>query len=303
MSCRTATTSTTQTADAPRNEISPINRLPPETLTQIADFSCRTSDQAATTTQVFRYWRSVFTSYPWVWTDVTVKTATPLCRVTIALKNSSELTLRLNLQIYLDESDTAHHPHCMASTYSLFRFANFRPHLEPYHGRIQRLRIRFLYHDNTYDRAVTKLIQHPLFQWSFDILDSLSLFVADACHTWYRPYVFPGSSAKIEGNFPQLRSLRLFSIKQVLQPELRCPMLKSLSIDLPDCNNGYHTTLRDQELGFLKQHSTLTSVIIREQPVEFCRVKSITLSGGSSGISLKNGMRSASLRVTKSLTI
>ena len=32
-------------------------------------------------------------------------------------------------------------------------------------------------------------------------------------------------------------------------------------------------------------------------------MKSTTLSGRSSGISLKNGMRSASLKVTKSLTI
>jgi len=174
--------------------------------------------------QVSRYWRSVFTSYPWVWTDVTVKTATPLCRVTTALKNSRRLSLRLDLQIHLGEKDTAHHPHYMASTHGLFRFANFRPHpepftilslLEPYHGHIQRFRIRFLYHDNTYghdntyDHAVTQLIQHPLFQCSFDVLDSLSLSVADVCHTWYRPYVFPALSAKVRGNFPRLRSLRL----------------------------------------------------------------------------------------------
>jgi len=224
-------------------------------------------------TQVSRYWRSVFTSYPWVWTDVTVKTATPVCRVTTALKNSRGLLLCLDLQIHLDEKDTPHHPHCMASTHGLFRFANFRPHpkpfvilslLEPYHGRIRRLRIRLLYHDNTYDHAVTQRIQHPLFQCSFDVLDSLSLSVAGACHTWYRQYVSPASSAKIRGNFSQLRSLRLSGIGQVLQPELRCPMLKSLSIDLPDCN----TTLWDQELDFLKQHSTLTSITIREQMVD-----------------------------------
>ena len=307
---------TTQTTNAFLDEISPINRLPPEALTQIADFACRASDQAVTMTQVSRYWRSVFTSYPWVWTDVTVKTATPVCRVTTALKNSRGLPLRLNLQIHLDEKDMAHPPHCMASTHGLFRFANFRPRpepfamlsrFEPFHGRIQRLQIRFLYHDNTYDHPVTQLIHNPLFQCSFDILDSLSLSLADACHTDYRPYISPASSAKIEGNFPRLRSLRLSGIRQVLQPEFRCPMLKSLSIDHPDCSTGYYSRLCDQELDFLKQHPTLTSISIREQvvdrPVEFCRVKSITLSGGMFGLSFKNGMCPTSLTVVKSLTI
>lgn len=55
MSCRTATTSTTQTADAPRNEISPINRLPPETLTQIADFSCRNYDAGLSLLEIGLY--------------------------------------------------------------------------------------------------------------------------------------------------------------------------------------------------------------------------------------------------------
>jgi hypothetical protein len=304
---------TVQTTNVFRNAIPPINMLPPEILTQIADFACHTSDQAVTMTQVSRYWRSAITSYPWVWTNVTVKTITPVCRVATAFENSRGLPLRLNLQIHLDEQGTLR---CMASTQGLFRFADFRPHpepftilslLEPHHGRIQSLRIRFLYHDNTHDRAVTQLIRHPLFQCSFDVLDSLSLSVADACHTHYKLYATPAPSAKIGGNFPRLRSLRLSGITQILQPELRCPTLKSLSIDLPDCDPGYYTRLQDQELDFLKRHSTLTSVTIREQvvdqPVELRRVKSITLSGGRFGVSFDSGMLPTSLKVLKSLTM
>lgn len=216
----------------------PHNLPPPETLTQIADFSCRTFDQAMTMAQVSRCCRSVFTSYPWIRTDVTVKAITPVCHATTALKNSRGLPLRLNLQIHLDQRNTSRPPHCLASIHGTSRSANFRPYFDPFailyflelhHGRIQKLRIRFLYHDNTCDIAVT-LIEQPLFRCSFDVLDSLSLSIADVCQSRYRSYATPASSAKIKGNFPRLGSLKLSGIRGILQPELRCPMLKSLSI-------------------------------------------------------------------------
>ena len=84
-------------------------------------------------------------------------------------------------------------------------------------------------------------------------------------------------------------------------------MLKSLSINFPDRKTGYYIGFEDRELDFLKQHTTLTSLTIREQvvdhPLELRGLTSITLSGWGFGLSLHNGIRPTSLMVMKSLTI
>jgi hypothetical protein len=61
-----------------------------------------------------RYWRSILTSHPWVWTEATVKTATPAPRITTDLTNS--LPLRLDLQIHSDEDKGSRDHHCETRT-------------------------------------------------------------------------------------------------------------------------------------------------------------------------------------------
>ena len=302
------------------NDISPINLLPPETLTRISDFLCHTqhaggtSDQAVTMTQVCRYWRSALTSYPWAWTDVAVKSAaTPVYRVVTALENSRRLPLRLDIQIHLDEKKT---PNYKDSARGIFRFAGFTPSpepfailslLKPHHKRIQSLKIRFLYHGKAYSSAAARFIQHPFFRCSFDALGSLSLTLADACNGHYQPFVIPTPSARITGNFPILKSLTLSGVRHILHPGFQCPSLKTLYFDLPDHRGEIYERMEDEELQFLEQHSTLTAIAIKEQvarlPIEFCQLQSVTLSGGGFDISISNGVRPTFLTVMKSLTI
>ena len=260
-------------------------------------------------TQVCRYWRSALTSYPWVWTDVTVKTATSVCRVATALKNSRGLPLRLDLQIHLNESKAPQ------AHWSL-RFEGFRPPpdpfavlslLEPHHPRIRSLKIRFLYHGKTYNSAATRFIQHPLFRCSFDALGSLSLTFADANNVHHQPFAALTSSAQITGNFPSLKSMTLYGVRDILHPGFQCPMLKTLYIDLPDHRAEGYESMEGRELKFLEQHPTLTAIAIKEQvvglPVKFSQLKSVTLSGGGFNISISNGVHPTFLTVMKSLTI
>ena len=303
------------------NGISPVNQLPPETLARIADLVCRAhrswSDQAMTMSQVCRYWRSVVTSYPLVWTGVTVKPVTPASRVTAALKNSHELPLHVDLQIHWDKDNGSGETRHKGSHHGRFRFADSRPPpepfanlslLEPHHKHIRSLRILFLYHGETHNLGVTQLIQHPFFGRSFDVLDSLSLSFEDTCKDWYRrPFVIPVWSTMIKGNFPRLRVLTLSGVKRILQPNFQCPVLESLSIDFPGDSTESCGRLDDREVDFLKQHSTLTSLVVKgrvlAQPVKFHRLKSVTLSGEGIRTSIRNGVHPTSLTVMTSLVI
>ena len=303
------------------NGISPVNQLPPETLARIADLVCHAhrgwSDQAMTMSQVCRYWRSVVTSYPLVWTGVTVKPVTPASRVTAALKNSRELPLHVDLQIHWDEDNGSGEPRRKGSHHGRFRFADFRPPsepfanlslLEPHHKHIHSLRILFMYHGKTCKLGVTQFIQHPFFGCSFGVLDSLSLSFADAGEDWHRhPFVIPMGSTTIKGNFPRLRVLTISGVRKILQPKFQCPVLESLSIDFPDDYADSCGRLDDREVDFLKQHSTLTSLVMKAQvlaqPVKFCRLKSVTLSGEGFETSISNGVYPTSLTVMTSLAI
>lgn len=240
----------------------------------------------------------------------------PLCIVTTALKNSRWLPLRLDLQIHLDGDNGTGNSHCKDLGCGCARFLGFRPPPEPFavlsllelhHKRIQSLQIRFLYHGRAYGHGVSQLIQHPFFRRSFDTLESLSLSSADACYNRQQPFVMPVSHAKIEGRFPQLRSLTLSGIRHILQPELRCPILESLSIDFPANRTEVYGRFGGPEVDFLERHSTLTAIVIKEQavdqPVNFSQLKSVTFSGGGFDTSISNGVYPTLLTVMKSLTI
>ena len=301
------------------NEIIVVNLLPPEILFRIAELACHTSkspsDQAVIMTQVCRYWRLVIGSHPLVWTDVTVKSVTPLSRVTTALRNSRGLPLRLDLQIHVGEDKGLKFPGRGDAHRGHFRFADFRPPpepfailsvLEPYHKQIQGLQIQFLYDGQKYDGSAEQFIRNPFFRCSFDVLDSLSLSFADACSPLQRRVAYPSPST-IEGHFPRLRSLTLSGITSVLHPGLQCPAIESLSIDFPDYPTYGNTGVEGRALAFLKQHPALISLTIKEQrvdePVKFCRLKSVTLLEEGFDTTIKNGVYPTSLTVMTSLTI
>jgi hypothetical protein len=65
--------------------------------------------------------------------------------------------------------------------------------------------------------------------------------------------------------------------------------------------------MEGQALAFLKQHPALISLTIKEQrvdePVKFCRLKSVTLLEEEFDTSIKNGVYPTSLTVMTSLTI
>ena len=302
------------------NEISPANLLPAEILSRIADLASNTSwgrlDQVVIMTQVCRYWRLVLASHPWVWADITVKTITPVCLVTAALKNSRQLPLHLDLQIHLDGDNGTGNSLCRDLGCGCVKFLGFRPPPDPFailsllelhHKRIQKLQIRFLYHGKAYGHGIARLIQHPFFRRSFDALDSLSLSSTDACYNRQQPFGMPAPTAKIEGNFPRLRSLTLSGVRHILHPDLRCPILESLSIDFPANRTEGYGRLGGPEVDFLEQHHTLTAIVIKEQavdqPVNFSRLKSVAFSGGGFDTSIDNGVYPTLLTVMKSLTI